>query len=492
MTEAYTLLPFQFGRFACDEYLAVNESGEYLFIDRISLEKLIHGDLPRENPHFDDLRSKQFIATGNLALAIDMIATRYRTRKRFLSEFTSLHMLVVTLRCNQDCTYCQVSAENDEAEQFDMTPASAEKSVEMAFRSPSPNIKIEFQGGEPTLNWPALTSAVLKAEELNRTAGKNLDFVICTNLTNMTRDMLEFFRDHKVGISTSLDGPPHLHDECRVLRKGGGTYETFCKRLQEVRAVCGPENVSALMTTTSANIDSLPEVVDEYVRQGFNGIFIRSLNPYGLASENAEDLGYSMEHFAKSYEKILDYIIDLNLQGTYFAEFFATILLSRILTPFSTGFVDLQSPAGAGISGVIYDFNGDVYPADEARMLARMGDQRFLMGNVFTDSYEKIFGGSVLQEIVAKSCVETMPGCASCVYRAYCGSDPIRNYLETGDIVGRRSGSGFCSKNKSVMEILFRKIKENDNRVMDVLWSWITGRRLACQLKVEERCCENH
>ena len=44
-------------------------------------------------------------------------------------------------------------------------------------------------------------------------------------------------------------------------------------------------------------------------------------------------------------------IINLNLQGFYFQESYTTLLLARILTPFSTGFMDLQSPAGAGISG---------------------------------------------------------------------------------------------------------------------------------------------
>jgi uncharacterized protein len=61
-------------------------------------------------------------------------------------------------------------------------------------------------------------------------------------------------------------------------------------------------------------------------------------------------------------------------------EDFATILLSRILTPFATGFVDLQSPTGVGIAGVVYDYKGNVYPCDEARMLAKMGAPRFHMG----------------------------------------------------------------------------------------------------------------
>jgi His-Xaa-Ser system radical SAM maturase HxsB len=474
----YTLLPFQFGRLRGEEYLLVNEAGEYHFMTRNSLESLVDGTLPAENSHFDELRSKQFLVTRDLAGTLDMVATRYRTRKHFIINSVSLHMMVLTVRCNQDCQYCQVSAESDEANQYDMAPEVAEKSVEVAFMSPSPFVKIEFQGGEPTLNWDALTRAVHKAEELNKSKKKVLEFVLCTNLTGVTTEKLEFLRDHGVCISTSLDGPQPLHDKNRLLRKGGGTYDMFIANLQKARDICGDRQVSALMTTTVDNINHLKEVVEEYIRLGFPGIFIRSLNPYGLAAENAQDLGYPMESFTKRYEETLDYIVELNLKGKPFTEYFATILLSRILTPFSTGFVDLQSPSGAGISSVIYDYNGDVYPADEARMLSRMGDKRFLMGNVFTDSYKDIFGGPVLREIVAKSIVEIMPGCASCVYRTYCGADPIRNYLETGDVMGRRPGSTFCKKNMAIFESLFRKLRDADDDVMDVFWSWVTRRSL--------------
>jgi hypothetical protein len=70
------------------------------------------------------------------------------------------------------------------------------------------------------------------------------------------------------------------------------------------------------------------------------------------------------------------------MQGKFFIEGYAELLLKRILTPFATGFVDLQSPAGVGISGVIYDYNGNVYISDEARMMASVNNHHFKMGNV--------------------------------------------------------------------------------------------------------------
>jgi radical SAM protein with 4Fe4S-binding SPASM domain len=197
-----------------------------------------------------------------------------------------------------------------------------------------------------------------------------------------------------------------------------------------------------------------------------------------MATKNLDTLGYPVEDFVEEYIKAFQYIVELNLKGIHFIDYYSTLLVSRILTPFSTGFMDLQSPAGAGISGVMYDFNGDVYPTDEGRMLARVGDFTFRLGNVLKDDYKSIFNGEKLRDITSKSILQTTPGCANCILNAYCGNDPIRNYVESGDTVGYRPGSDFCKKNKLLIEHLIGTIKKNDNDVMSVLWSWITNKNI--------------
>ena len=477
MNDQQHILPFQFSRFNGDNYLLVNESGEHIFLENKEFQKFISGELHQGSAYFD-LKSRHFINTEHLPETLELVSAKYRSRKRFISNFTSLHMMVITLKCCNDCSYCQVRAEGDDAQGFDMSPEVARKVVDYIFKSPSGSIKIEFQGGEPTLNWETLKETVLYAKKVNKKHKKLLDFVVCTNLVKVDKEQLLFFKEHGIHISTSLDGTRELHDKNRLLRNGSGTYDAFVTNLHNAVDVLGRDQVNALMTTTTDNIDHLDAVIEEYIRQGFGGMFIRSLNPYGLAAMNAEHLGYPVERFVENFEKALDSIIQINLNGTRFVEFFTNLLLTRILTPFSTGFVDLQSPSGAGISGAIYDHNGDVFPADEARMLARMGDRRFCLGNVFKDSYENIFGGDSLREIVSKSCLEIMPYCATCVYRSYCGSDPVRNYQETGDLIGHRPDNDFCKKNKLIFDMLFKKLKRNDPDEMDVFWSWISGQSL--------------
>src|SRR3954462_10598028 len=119
-----------------------------------------------------------------------------------------------------------------------------------------------------------------------------------------------------------------------------------------------------------------------------------------------------MREFLDFYVRALDCILAVNANGTYLAESYAQLLLTRMLTPFPTGYVDLQSPAGAGIGAVVYNYDGDVYASDEGRMLAEMGDKSFRLGNVHTDRYEGVMGGDRLRAIVEHSCSETMPGCS--------------------------------------------------------------------------------
>ena len=50
--------------------------------------------------------------------------------------------------------------------------------------------------------------------------------------------------------------------------------------------------------------------------------------------------------------------------------------------------MDLTSPAGIGIGGLVYNYDGNIYASDEGRMLAEMKDNTFLLGTV-DDSYER-------------------------------------------------------------------------------------------------------
>lgn len=469
----YRILPFQFKHLSEDTVLLVNEGGDFTFLDPVTFDAFVRHRLSEQDDSFFTLKSHLFLAQEECETSLQKLAARYRTKKAFLRDFTTLHMMVITLRCNQRCEYCQVSCADEDAHMYDMGKDVAQHVIDMIFSAPTTNPKIEFQGGEPLLNWSVIEDTVIYAEQCAEKTGKKVEFVICTNLTLITKEQLYFCRDHNIALSTSLDGPEYLHDACRKTKSGGGTYHVFLEKLELARHILGHDGVDALMTTSAISLEHLQDVIEEYVQRGMNGIFIRSLNPYGFAAEQAASLSYSTKDFAEKYLQALDFIIQLN-HKVFFPEHFATLLFSRILTPFPTGFVDLQSPSGAGISGVIYDYDGSVFPADEARMLARMGDRHFCLGNVTKDTYQDIFTGKKLKNITMQSCVETTVPCAWCVYQAYCGTDPVRNYLESGKESRNMAETPFCIKHRLIFDGLFQRLRQADSKTQDIIWSWIT------------------
>lgn len=473
------LFPLTFRRFGPDTILLVNQVGEFHLLNSQDFQRLVEGTLDINSDCFLDLKSKHFVYTSDESTAVRLLATKLRTKKGHLRNFTVLHMVVTTACCNCNCHYCHASSSAPEDGPLNMSLETAHAVTDMIFQTPSPVTKIEFQGGESLVNWQVVKFIIEYAEQKNLTAKKSLEFVLCTNLILLTAEHLEYLQKHNVAISTSLDGPKELHDQHRVCRDGSSSYDRFKGKLSLVRSTLGDSyRCSPLLTVTKSNLPRLSEVVDEYVNMGFDGIFIRTLNPYGMAQSQWESLGYTPDEFIVAYKAAFDHIISLNRQGTFFTEYYAALLLSRILTPFSTGFVDLQSPSGAGISGVIYDYNGNVYPSDESRMLARVGDDHFLLGNVHSNNYQDIFGGNKLRSLVANSVIETLPGCSGCAYQLYCGVDPIRYYVECGDEIGHRPTSDFCKKHMALFDFLIDVLASGDKTTADVLWSWLTNRQL--------------
>lgn len=481
----YRFLPFRFMRWSEDEVFLVNEVGEFSFLSRKEFSAFVGGALSLEEPCYKTLKARHFLLDTASNVPIDLLATKYRTKKSFLQGFVKLHLFVVTLRCEHSCHYCQVSRVGEGRSRYDMSEETARRAVDLMFRSPSPVLKVEFQGGEPLLHFDRIQQIVELVETVNESEGRDVEYVIATNLALLTDEILSFCRKHSILLSTSLDGPEAIHNANRP-RKGNDSYALVLQNLARAREVLGRDQVSAVMTTTCLSLEHPREIVDEYVRLGFGSIFLRGISPYGYAVRTGEALRYETEHFVAFYKEALERIIEVNRSGIDFVETYAQIILSKILTPFANGYVDLQSPSGAGIGAVAYNYDGNVYASDESRMLAEMGDRSFCLGNVHEHSYEEIFGSETLRALVASSVLESLPGCTDCAFLPYCGSDPIFHYRTQGDVIGHRPTSAFCVKNMATIKHLLRLWRDGDQFVRDLLIRWATG--VATEGQEEESC----
>jgi His-Xaa-Ser system radical SAM maturase HxsB len=471
---AYTLLPFRFMRWPDGDVLLTNDAGEYLFLDAGTFTALHQQRLSPDSNVYKDLKAKHFLADADVRLSLDLLATKFRTKKAFLEGFLKLHLFVVTLRCDHSCPYCQVSRVTEDKTRFDMSRETAARAIDLMFQSPSRALKVEFQGGEALLNFDLVRWCVEQIAERNVVEQRDIAFVIATNLAPLTDEMLDFCEAHRINLSTSLDGPAGLHNGNRP-RPGGNSHALVLENLARARQRLGHDAVSALMTTTWETLRQPREVVDEYVRQDFRSVFLRSISPYGFAVRGRQARAYETERFFEFYRTALEYIIELNRTGTPVTETFSQILLQKILTPFGTGYVDLQSPAGAGVSVVAYNYDGNVFASDEARMLAEMNDRTFCLGNVHQHSFAQLFGGDIAHGLLESSCAETLPGCSDCAFVPYCGADPVFHWATQGDPVGHRPTSAFCQKHMAVFRHLFDLLKNGDEFTRRLLVSWATG-----------------
>jgi His-Xaa-Ser system radical SAM maturase HxsB len=454
------LLPFRFERMPGDRFIVSNLVGDMVLLGGSDLRRLSALDLEPSDKLYALAFEKLLIRRREQRAPLQLLALRLRSRMSFLQAPSQLHILVATLRCEHSCPYCQVSRRSADRERYDMSLETAMRALEVAFASPSQFIKIEFQGGEPLLNFDLIRQVVPVARERAERAGKDVEFVITSNLALLTDDVLAFCKEHAVLLSTSLDGPADLHNRNRP-RPGNNSHELAVAGIRRAQKVLGKERVGALMTTTQASLHRVEEIVDEYLQLDLDGIFLRPLSPYGFAVKTKQFFKYDSRTWLDFYERGLRYVLEINKQGRYFPEFYAALLMRRMLTDRPTGYVDLRSPAGIGLGALVYNYDGKVFASDEGRMLAEMDDRTFELGDLATATYRSLVLSDKLIDLVSRSMTQCAPQCSTCAFEPHCGADPVYHHATQRDPVGIKPLSEFCARQKGIMTLLVRLLEES-------------------------------
>lgn len=466
----YEFLPFRFERLDEGNVVVVSEAGEFTTVCASDFDLFTRKSLTPDSIAYQQLRTIGAMVDAYSSVNARLQILKLRTKYKQVPNFTGLHMMVVTLRCNQSCPYCQVSRQSEDRSAFDMSIENAENALNLIFKSPNPHIKIEFQGGESLLNFELIKHIVKSAKIRAAADNRDLAFVAATNMTHVTDEIIDFFGTEGVTFSTSIDGPADLHNANRPY-KGANAFEIVCGNIRKVQQRLGLHSVSALMTTTARSLGREREIIDQYLELGFNGIFLRSLSPYGFAIKTKTYFEYSSAQWFDFYVSALDYILEINRNGYHFIEYYTRLVLTKMLRLQNTGYVNLQSPSGLGTMGVIYDYDGKVYGSDEGRMMAQMHDDRFMLGNV-GDSYESIFLGEKLVSITDETISQSSPQCSDCAFLPWCGSDPDYHWSTQRDVVGHKAFSGFCHKNTQIFKHII-SILSKGGQDAEILKSWL-------------------
>lgn len=411
-----------------DLYLLTLDSGGFIFLNSSTFLQLRRGKIISEEVYFK-LHEKGFIITeNNFEDIIDKTTARYS----FLNQATSLHIVILSHRCNLSCTYCFASSKTmaEDPKKFDLNEKTAKKIVEFIMKSPSYAITLEFQGGEPTVNFEMIKFMTLYAKELNLIYKKDLRLALVSNLTLMNEEKAEWLINNGVSICTSLDGPEHIHNKNRFISGKEdskiGTYETvitWIKKINEIYLKKGMKTrVNALPTITKYSLPYYKEIIDEYLKYNIKMIDLRSLTFVGRVNQN-EKLLYSHEEFQKFYFNSINYLKELEKKGIKIQNRMRNLYETKIIKNLPGFHTEFESPCGAATGQITYYTNGNIYTCNEA-----LNRDEFKLGNVFETNWKDLFNKNETKKAILNSMIENNVICDRCVFKPYCGTCMVENY----------------------------------------------------------------
>jgi His-Xaa-Ser system radical SAM maturase HxsB len=372
-------------------------------------------------------------------------------------------ILVPTLRCNLSCTYCQVSRAGLHRRGFDWSEDTLEAVLELLDSLPTRRIKIEFQGGEPTLRPDLLRAVIDRCERF-----EDRQFVVCTNLHELSDEILELFDRTDLYISTSLDGDATTHGRNRT----GGDASTgqFLANLRFVVERYGPHKVSALPTIDAANPPGIDGLIDAYVEHGLESIFLRPINYQGFARKRHPGAREQSAAWRLYYERFVRRLIERNWQdrSRVLEESYFSICLRRIFQPGADRHVDLRNPNPMGVDYIVVDHDGTVFPTDEARMLSRSRVVDLSIGDV-----AKGWAGEKRELLNRHATNQFDPACQRCAYQPYCGRDLVDDIARYGRIDLPKPETEFCRRHLHIFDFLFELIYDDDPAIRYSLSRWL-------------------
>lgn len=449
--------PLRFRRLG-DDLLFSDEAGGYFLGDEAFLERHARGRPSAGDLRFLSANGQTWAREGDLAwLGFAARWSRRLNRPRQLGYV----ILVPTLRCNLNCSYCQVSRADERAKGHDWTPETLARILTFLDGLETTEIKVEFQGGEPLLRLDLIEAV----RDFCRARFQHAEFVVCTNLQRMGPAEWTFLDAPDTCISTSLDGPAAVHGRQRTAGETGARQ--FRANLAEALRRFGPERVSALPTIDMSAPPSPREILDSFAEFGLRSIFLRPVNHQGFARKKHDALAVSARWNAY-YGAFIDLLIEENAKGGEIVEeFYFSQALRRVLRPGEDGHVDLRNPNLLGEDYLLIDFDGRFYPTDEARMVTRVGRIDLSVGDL-----ERGLDRDKLKTLNVHASSLGDPDCIHCPYQAFCGVDLIDDLSRYGRIDMPRAETEHCRRHLFLFDKIFSLLYSQEPKAQRSLAAW--------------------
>ncbi|QBR03240.1 quinohemoprotein amine dehydrogenase maturation protein [Paraburkholderia pallida] len=272
-------------------------------------------------------------------------------------ERTAINTVVLNVNtgCNLSCTYCYKEDLDTPSAGRRMDMETAKASVEMLLKeSPDESrYTVVFFGGEPLSNRKLIECMVEYCELRFGALGKQVDFVMTTNATLLTEEIVDWLDAHRFGLSVSMDGPRSIHDLNRRTVGGAGTYDVVRRKVEMLLKRYRSRPVGARVTLTSGVTD-IAGIWDHLINElgfaevGFAPVTSGQLDTFNMQPEELTRVFENMKALGRRY-----------LQAALENRNIGFSNLHQLITDIHEGHKK-SLPCGAGLKMLAVDHKGDL------------------------------------------------------------------------------------------------------------------------------------
>jgi len=322
----------------------------------------------------------------------------------------------VSTDCNLDCDYCyyRQSLEGTRVRRRMEQPVlDAFMSQYMQYIADVRAANIAWQGGEPTLAGIDFFERVVELEAKHAPRGTTIANSLQTNATLLDDRWGELLREYNFLVGVSLDGPEDVHDSVRRDRGGHGSFRRVLAGIDVLRKHGVEFNILSVVGPHS--VKRVPDVMSFFRSEGFTHVqFIPAMSFQSIDAATPATYMITPEEYGDFLIALFDEWYEHGFPTLSVRTFDA--ILQRYLGMHS----DLCVYGEQCDSGIVVEYNGDVYPCD----FYVHPDWR--LGNVMDDPLASILAKPEHPAFSARK--RTLPAqCQSCEWRPVCNGGCPRN-----------------------------------------------------------------
>lgn len=379
--------------------------------------------------------------------------------------------------CNLHCTYCFYLEKEHlypKDEQFRMSEKVLQAYVHQYIDAqPGPDIFFTWQGGEPTLMGLPFFRKVVELQRKYVPAGKRIHNALQTNATLLDKEWATFLREEGFLVGVSLDGPPALHDACRLDKMGRPTGERVLQglRLLQEHGV----DVNVLCVVNRINGDHPLEVYRFFRELGVEHIqFIPLVEPAGaepvayeaaLRGEGVSERSVLPEQFGRFLTTIFDHWVRHDV-GKVFVQIFEEAV--SVALGMGASLCIFQETCGRALA---MEHNGDLFSCDH------FVNPAHFLGNI-CDVPLATLVASPRQEAFGRAKADRLPDyCRACPVWRYCHGECPRNRIIRSP-ENEEDLNYLCAGYRSLFQHIRPRVEEMARLLQAGVPAWLVSERI--------------